>query len=97
MVEHIVFFKRRAGATPELEQQLVAALQGLKDKVPGILELSCGTNITPERGKGFTLALRVLFPDRQALAQYGPHPNHQAVLPLVQQYAEELVVVDYEV
>lgn len=96
MVEHLVFFHKRPDVTPELEQRFIAGLRGLKGKVPGIIELSCGLNITPARGQGYELAVRVLLQDRAALEGYGPHPEHEKVKVLVPQYADNVIVVDYE-
>lgn len=97
MVEHLVLFRRKENAKPELEQRLIAALRGLRDKVPGIVELSCGANLTPERGQGYMVGLRVLFDDWAALSKYGPHPEHLAIMPLILEYSSDRVVVDMEV
>lgn len=90
-----MFFHRRPEADDALEGQLVEALRALKGKIPGILELSCGVNLTPERGNGNQVALRVLFKDVESLRAYGPHPAHQAVIPLVERYADSSSIVDY--
>lgn len=63
----------------ELEwKNLASNFNSLKQKIPGITELSIGKNITPERGGGYTHALRVLFTDEIALRAYGPHLEHEA-------------------
>ena len=50
-----------------------------------MLEASFGPNFTPARANGYTHGLRVLFPDKEALALYATHPAHVAfvhMLPL---------------
>jgi len=96
MVEHVVCFKLKPDATPEQEERLIQMLRGLKESVPGIVDLSAGRNFTPERGQGHTVGLVVRFRDKAGLAVYGPHPNHLPVKEYVAQVCESQVVVDYE-
>ena len=56
-----------------------AELRGLKGKIAGIADLSCGANFS-DWAKGYTHGLVVRFTDRAALEAYGPHPEHQLVL-----------------
>ena len=72
------------------------ALKGLQKAIPGILEITVGTNFS-ERSQGFTHGLLVRFQDRAALDTYIPHPAHEDarknyILPIV----EDVLVVDYE-
>lgn len=96
VVEHIVCFKLKPEATPEQEQQLIDMLRKLKETVPGIVDLSAGRTFSPERGQGFTVGLVVRFRDKEGLAVYGPHPNHQPVKDYVAQVCESVLAVDYE-
>ncbi len=96
MVEHIVCFKLKPEATPEQETRLIEMLRGLKERVPGIVDLSAGRTFTPERGQGHTVGLVVRFRDKEGLAAYGPHPNHVPVKEYVAQVCESTLAVDYE-
>ena len=96
MVEHLVLFKVRAGVSEKAVQAMENALLGLKDAIPGILEITVGANFS-ERSQGFTHGLLVRFVDRSALDVYVPHPAHEAarndfILPIV----DDVLVVDYE-
>ena len=97
MVEHIVLFKWKPEATPEAITQAVEGLRGLKDKISGIVDLSCGENFS-DRSQGFTHGLVVRFTDRAALEAYGPSEAHQHV---VQNYImpirADVLAVDYEI
>jgi hypothetical protein len=97
VVEHIVCFKLKPGATAEQEQKLIAMLRGLKESVPaGIISLTVGKNITPERGMGYGIGLVVRFENKEGLAVYGPHPEHVKVKNYVAEVCENSLVVDYE-
>ena len=95
-VEHIVLFQWTPEAKPEEIERAVEGLRALKDRIPGILDLTCGRNFT-DRGKGYTHGLVVRFTDRAALESYGPHPEHQHV---VQNYINpiraDVLALDYE-
>jgi hypothetical protein len=96
-IMHIVLFQWTPEAGPDAINRAVTELLALKDKIPGILELTCGQNFT-DRGKGFTHGLVVRFTDRAALDIYGPHPEHQRV---VQTYINpiraDVLAFDYEI
>lgn len=93
---HVVLFKWNEDASPAAIEAALEALRGLKAKVPGILELSCGPNFS-DRNKGFTHGLVVRFEDHDALDGYGPHPDHQFVVHNhISPIRADILVVDYE-
>ena len=97
MIEHIVLFKWRPEAAREAIDAAALGLQGLKDRIPGILDLTCGDNFS-ERSQGFDFGLVVRFTNQEALDGYGPHPLHQEVVQnLILPIREEVIVVDYEI
>lgn len=79
MIEHIVLFRWKERTSQDAIEKALAELRGLKEKIPGIVDLTCGTNFS-ERAKGYTHGLVVRFTDRAALDQYNPHPEHQRVV-----------------
>lgn len=97
MIEHVVLFKWKTDSTPDSIASVVAGLRGLKDRVPGIVDLTCGENFS-DRGQGYRTALVVRFVDRAALDAYGPHPAHQDVVTrLIVPIREDVIVADYEI
>lgn len=97
MVEHIVLFKWKDTATPKQIKAVMEGLNGLKDKIPGIVDLSCGKNFT-DRGQGFEYGLVVRFRDRAALEAYQPHPEHQKIVQnLIQPILAGILAVDYNI
>jgi Stress responsive A/B Barrel Domain len=95
MIEHIVLFKWIEGTSETQIAEVVEALKGLKEKIPGIVDLSCGKNFS-DRSQGYQTGLVVRFSDRNALAAYQPHPDHQAVVQnYIKPIAQEILCVDY--
>jgi hypothetical protein len=66
MIEHIVLFKLKADAAEDKKRALLEALLALRDRVPGIVQASAGTNFST-RAQGYTHGFVVRFKDRAAL------------------------------
>src|SRR5258705_12180417 len=97
MIEHIVIFKWKPGTSKETIEAAEAGLMGLKNKIPGIIEMTCGDNFS-SRSQGYEFGLLVRFTDREALEAYGPHPLHQQVVQtLIAPFREDVIAVDYEI
>ena len=79
MVEHIVLFRWTEEASQEAIDSAVAELRGLRGKIAGVVDLSCGANFS-DLAKGYTHGLVVRLTDRAALEAYYPHPEHQRVV-----------------
>ncbi|OXM87127.1 Dabb family protein [Paenibacillus rigui] len=99
MYEHLVSFKFNEKFQPGMEAQLLETLLSFKGRIPGIVELTAGVNVTEETGNmhGYTLGLRVTFTDQEALRQYGPHPMHQQFVGMLDGILDNVVVVDYPI
>ncbi|RAW18402.1 Dabb family protein [Paenibacillus taichungensis] len=99
MYEHLVVFKLIDTITPVKQQELVAQLLALQEQIPGIVDLTAGINVTEETDhiQGFTLGLRVTFEDQEALRAYGPHPAHQSFVASLNEWVENVIVVDYPI
>ncbi len=96
MIEHIVLFRWTEQASEEAKNKVVMELRGLRSKIPGIVDLSCGPNFS-DRAKGYTHGLVVRFMDRAALQAYGPHPEHQRVVQtFIKPIAADILALDYE-
>lgn len=96
MIEHIVLFKMKPNATEDDKRRLVTALKAMKDRIPGMVDLSAGETFT-DRHQGFVVGLVTRFEDEQSLENYGPHPLHQPVKDLVAQLCDDVLAVDYHI
>lgn len=99
MFEHLVSFKFNETYTADKEKALLDTLMTFKERIPGIVELTAGVNVTEEVDNihGYMLGLRVTFQDQEALRQYGPHPVHQQFVKLLDGMLEKVVVIDYPI
>jgi hypothetical protein len=97
MYEHLVVFKFNTNVTPDKQQELLGQLLGFQDRIPGILDISAGLNVTEEKENvhGYTLGLRVTFDSLVTLRSYGPHPIHQEFVKSLDGLLENVIVVDY--
>jgi hypothetical protein len=97
MIRHVVLCHFRKDADVAA---IFAAIEGLKQKIPGILAVTCGTDCSPEGlQKGFTHGFTVDFANAAARDAYLPHPDHQVVAKMVVDALdgglEGLVVIDW--
>jgi hypothetical protein len=97
MIRHVVLCRFRKDADVAA---IFAAIEGLKQKIPGILAVTCGTDCSPEGlQKRFTHGFTVDFTDAAARDAYLPHPDHQVVAKMVVDALdgglEGLVVIDW--
>lgn len=96
MIEHVLLIRWLEGANPEAVDAAMAELRALKDKIPGIMDLSSGANFSV-RAKGYTHGLVIRFKDRAALDTYNPHPEHQRVVQkFINPIRDDSLVLDYE-
>ena len=92
MVRHIVMWKLKDKAeAPMLKEQLEA----LNGRIPGLLHLEVGMDFL-ESDQSADLVLVAELESREALDAYQAHPEHRAVVPLVQEATVSRTVVDYE-
>ena len=99
-VKHAVLVRFRADATPAQVDAAMADLAGLKDRIPGLLSFSGGTNMSSEGlHKGFTHGFVMTFADVAARDRYLPHPEHEAakarVIPLIDGGIDGVLVFDW--
>ena len=94
MIDHLVFLAVREDASSEDVEDLISSIRGLKDTVPGVVDLSAGENFS-ERSGGYTHGLFVRFESREDLQGYMKHPDHLAVAEKLDALTTR-IVVDYE-
>ena len=76
---HSVFFKFKETATKEQIATVEKDFRALKAKIPGIITLDSGMNVSPEKhDKGFTHAFILTFATDKDRDVYLVHPAHKA-------------------
>jgi len=93
MVKHIVMWKLKNKADSEIIRDKLNNLMG---KIPGLLNIEVGIDFS-DNDAAFHMVLIAELENRAALEAYRIHPEHQAVIPLVQTAAIDRAVVDYEI
>ena len=94
MIDHLVFIAVREDASAEDVEDLISSIRGLKDTVPGVVDLTVGENFS-ERSGGYTHGIFVRFESREGLQGYMKHPDHLAVVEKLDRLTTR-IVVDYE-
>ena len=94
MIDHLVFIAVKEDASPEDVEDLISSIRGLKDSVPGVVDLTVGENFSG-RSSGYTHGLFVRFESREDLQRYMEHPDHLAVVEKLDRLTTR-IVADYE-
>ena len=95
-VQHIVLVEWKADADDATKDAFMSAAREFPNKIDGVENVEFGENIS-ERGGNFTHVGIVTLRDRDALAGYGPHPEHQAAIGAAMPAIENILVADIEI
>ncbi len=94
-VQHIVLVEWKDEADDATIDAFLAAVSALPEKIDGVEKVEFGKNFT-DRAGNFTHVGIVTMRDRDVLAAYGPHPEHQAALAGAMPVVEKIIVADIE-
>ena len=93
---HVVSFKFKDSATKAQIKEVEDAFRALKDKIPEIVSLEWGTNVSPEKlDKGFTHCWVLSFKSDKDRDAYLVHPDHKAFGGLVGPVLADVFVIDF--
>ena len=95
-LQHVVCFKFKTTATAQDIKKVEQAFQGLKQKIPQVVSLEWGTNVSKEnKDKGFTHCFILTFKSQKDLDAYIVHPGHKAFVTLVGPLLDDVFVIDF--
>ncbi|MGO8926870.1 MAG: Dabb family protein [Limisphaerales bacterium] len=95
-LQHVVCFKFKTTATAQDIKQVEVAFEALKRKIPQVVTLEWGTNVSKEkRDKGFTHCFVLSFRSEQDRDTYVEHPEHKAFGKLVGPMLDDVFVIDF--
>jgi len=95
-LHHVVSFKFKADAAPADIKKVETAFEALKKKIPQIVSLEWGTNVSKEKkDKGFTHCFLLSFKSEKDLDTYISHPDHKAFGKIVGPVIEDVFVIDF--
>ena len=95
MLTHIVIWKYRDDAEPEVRAAHVALLRGLAEAVPTIESLAVGFDVL-KLPRSYHTGLVAVFRDRVALEAYTVHPEHIRAAEFGRAISEHIASVDFE-
>lgn len=100
MIKHVILWKIKEEIKAEEKEQIKAGikvgLEGLKDKVPGIVEIKVNTKGLASSNAD--VMLDSTFESEEALKNYAVHPEHVKVADNnVRPYMEVRMCMDYEI
>ena len=93
MIKHIVMWTLEDNNDATLVK---TTLEGLKNKVPSIIDIEVGIDFSATDASADVI-LYSTFTNREGLDAYVNHPEHQAVIPMMQRVTTSRKVVDYEI
>ena len=95
-LRHVAWFRFKDGVTPERIEEHLSACRALVGRVPAVLNLECGPNLS-DRADGLTHCIIVSLRDYDALPEYLDHPEHVPVAEALVADVAELRVMDVQV
>ncbi len=95
MYVHTFLFQWQPGVDDEMQERAAKEIRALQGQIPGLLETSYGTNISP-RSQGFTHGGVMTFRDAAALEAYTTHPVHQKLIAWLMPLLKAAAELDYE-
>ena len=98
MVRHILLLQPKAGISSASIEDARESLAGLVGVIHGLLDFHWGENFASiERQDGYAFGFSMDFLDRQALAAYGPHPDHKKAAAKVREAFDRIAVLDFDI
>jgi hypothetical protein len=95
-LQHVVSFKFKSTAAPEEIKKIEDGFKALKVKIPQVLGLEWGTNISKENhDKGFTHCFIVTFKSEADRDVYIEHPAHKAFVKILLPALDDALVLDF--
>ena len=95
-LKHAVFLKFRDDATGADVKKIEDAFAELPSRISAIKAFEWGRNNSPEsHDDGFTHCFMLSFESEKGLAEYRPHPAHQALAKLLPPVIEKIRILDF--
>jgi hypothetical protein len=92
----VVCFRFKDNADPADVKKVEEAFAALEDKIPQIVDLEWGTNMSPEGlAHGYTHCFILTFKSAKDRDAYLPHPDHKAFGKVLGPVLEKVFVLDF--
>lgn len=95
-LRHVVILKFKQSATKEQIAQIEQGFSGLKSKIPQVVNLEWGTNVSTENlANGYTHCFLVTFKNSAERDAYLVHPEHKKFVEVLLPATEQVFVIDF--
>jgi hypothetical protein len=95
-LHHVVALKFKVGTDGDAIKKVENAFRDLKNKIPGIVSLEWGTNVSPEKhDKGFTHCFILSFKSEKDRDTYLTHPEHKKFGKVLGPVMDDVFVIDF--
>ena len=95
-LQHVVCFKFKPTASAQDIKKVETAFAALKQKIPVIVALEWGTNVSKEKkDKGFTHCFILTFQNEADRDAYIVHPEHKTFGKIVGPVLDDVFVIDF--
>jgi hypothetical protein len=96
LLRHVVCFKFKDDADPAAVKKVEDAFVALEEKIPFIVDLEWGTNVSPEGlAHGYTHCFILTFKSAADRDQYLPHPAHKQFGKTLGPVLDKVFVIDF--
>lgn len=96
LLRHVVCFKFKDDAAKEGIQKVEDAFVALEEKIPFIVDLEWGTNVSPEGlAHGYTHCFILTFKSAADRNKYLPHPAHKNFGKTLGPVLDKVFVIDF--
>lgn len=95
MITHIVCWKYKPGTTDDQRAAHIASLRALPSLIPDIESFLVGADVL-HLDRSFDTGLVAVYRDLETLDAYMVHPEHQKVVAIGREIAQQVVSVDFE-
>lgn len=93
---HVVTLKFKDTATKQEIEAVDTAFAGLKEKIPGVVSLTWGDNVSPEKhSQGFSQCFVLTFGSAKDRDAYLVHPAHKAFGAILGPVMADVLVIDF--
>jgi len=95
VLHRLLLFKYKPEITQTQIDEAIQTFYGLKEKVPGMLDVVFAKAENFNREKQFTHVLKLSFSSEEAMKAYEEHPDHKAISKTGMAMLETFFMMDY--
>ena len=95
MLQHFITIKYVADTPSEHRDEFCRRMLALKQSIAEIEQIEIGVDIVAE-ARSWSLLIKLVVADVDALVRYQQHPDHQAVIKFNAPYVSDVGVIDFE-